>query len=52
VTEVTVSDVSQANRVLGGPAPIAVQRAAGLGRQTLTITSEGPIETPIVIVGP
>ena len=37
---------------LGGPAPVSVQRAAGLGQQTLIITSEAPIDAPIVILAP
>jgi hypothetical protein len=51
-TRVTVEDVSHSNRVLGGPAPVSIQRAAGLGHQTLIITSEAPIDAPIVILAP
>ena len=34
------------------PAPVSIQRAAGLGQQTLIITSEAPIDAPIVILAP
>ncbi len=51
-TRVTVEDVSHSNRALGGPAPVSVQRAAGFGQQTLIITSEAPIDAPIVILAP
>ena len=51
-TRVTVEDVSRANRVLGGPAPAAVYGAANRGDQTLIITSEAPIDAPIVILAP
>jgi len=50
-TRVTVEDVSHSNRALG-PAPVSIQRAAGLGHQTLIITSEAPIDAPIVILAP
>jgi hypothetical protein len=49
-TRVTVEDVSGADRTLGGPAPETVQAAAGHGRQTVTITSDAPIDVPIVIL--
>ena len=51
-TRVTVEDVSRANRVVGGPAPASVYRAANRGDQTLIITSEAPIDAPIVILAP
>ena len=49
---VTVEDVSRSNRTLGGPVPVSIERTAGLGRQTLIITSEAPIDAPIVILAP
>jgi hypothetical protein len=51
-TRVTVEDVSRSNRVLGGPAPVSVHRAASIGDQTVIITSEAPIDVPIVILAP
>jgi hypothetical protein len=51
-TRVIVEDVSHSNRALGGPAPVSIQRAAGFGQQTLIITSEAPIDAPIVILAP
>jgi len=51
-TRVTVEDVSHSNRALGGPAPVSILRAAGLGQETLIITSEAPIDAPIVILAP
>jgi hypothetical protein len=51
-TRVTVEDVSQSNRVVGGPAPVSILRAARPGQQTLIITSEAPIDAPIVILAP
>jgi hypothetical protein len=51
-TRVTVEDVSRANHVLGGPAPASVYQAASRGDQTLIITSEAPIDAPIVILAP
>jgi hypothetical protein len=52
MTRMTVEDVSHANRTLGGPAPVATLGAASLARQTVTITSEAPIDAPIVILTP
>ena len=50
---VTVEDVSHSNRLLGGPAPVSVQRGRpDVGQQTLIITSEAPIDAPIVILAP
>jgi hypothetical protein len=51
-TRVTVEDVSRSGRVLGGPAPVSLLRGASPGQQTLVITSEGPIDAPIVILAP
>ncbi|HEY7140659.1 MAG TPA: hypothetical protein VIE44_11205 [Methylomirabilota bacterium] len=48
----TVEDVSRSGRVLGGPAPVSLLRGASPGQQTLVITSEGPIDAPIVILAP
>jgi hypothetical protein len=50
VTRVTTEDVSRAGRVTGGAWPASSLRAAGPGQQTLTITGEAPIDTPIVIL--
>lgn len=51
-TRVTVEDVSHSNRAVGGPAPVSVQAGAGVGQQTLIVTSEAPIDAPIVILTP
>lgn len=51
-TRVTVEDVSQSNRAVGGPPPLSIQRAAGRGHRTLIITSEAPIDAPLVILVP
>ena len=51
-TRVTVEDVSRSSRTSGGAAPVSIQRTAGLGQQTLIITSEAPIDAPIVILAP
>ena len=48
----TVEDVSHSNRIVGGPAPLSVHGGAGLGQQTLIVTSEAPIDAPIVILTP
>jgi hypothetical protein len=50
-TRVTVEDVSASNRAADGPAPLSL-RSAGSGQATLVITSDAPIEAPIVILGP
>ena len=51
-TKIIVEDVSQSNRTLGGPAPVSALRTASSGQQTLIITSEAPIDAPIVILAP
>jgi hypothetical protein len=51
-TRVIVRDVSQSGRTLGGPAPVSTLSAAGRGQETLIITSEAPIDAPIVILAP
>jgi len=51
-TKIIVEDVSQSNRTLGGPAPVSALRTASPGQQTLIITSEAPIDAPIVILAP
>ena len=51
-TKIIVEDVSRANRTLGGPAPLSQSRTASPGQQTLIVTSEAPIDAPIVILGP
>jgi hypothetical protein len=51
-TRVTVTDVSRAGRVLGGPVSASSLQMAGSGQQSWTITSDGPIDAPIVILGP
>ena len=51
-TTIIVEDVSQSNRTVGGPAPVLVLRTASPGQQTLIITSEAPIDAPIVILAP
>jgi len=51
-TKILVEDVSQSNRTLGGPAPVSALRTASPGQQTLIITSEAPIDAPIVILAP
>src|SRR5262245_42461327 len=51
-TRVTVSDVSQSGRVLGGSPAVSPLRGAGRGQQTLVITSDAPIDAPIVILAP
>ena len=51
-TLVTVEDVSQAGRTPGSSAVVSIQRSAGRGQETLTITSEAPIDAPIVILVP
>jgi hypothetical protein len=51
-TSVTVEDVSHASRVVGGPAPLATLRTASPGQETVTLTSEAPIDAPIVILAP
>ena len=38
--------------VLGGPAPVSALKTASPGQQTLIITSEAPIDAPIVILAP
>jgi molybdopterin converting factor small subunit len=50
LTRVTTGDVSGAGRVTVGALPVSSLRTAGPGQQTVTITSEAPIETPIVIL--
>ena len=50
VTRVTTEDVSRAGRVTSGARPASSLRTAGPGQQTLTITGEAPIDTPIVIL--
>jgi hypothetical protein len=49
-TRVTTEEVSRAGRVAGGTFPVSSLHAAGSGQQTVTITSEAPIDTPIVIL--
>jgi hypothetical protein len=51
-TRVTVEDVSASNRAAGGPAPLTLLGTAGRGRQTLIVTSDAPIDAPIVILAP
>lgn len=51
-TQITVQDVSQSGRAVGGPAPVSVFQSAGPGQQTFIITSEAPIDAPIVILAP
>ena len=51
-TRVTVRDVSQSGRVLGGPPAASLLQGAGSGQQTFIITSEAPIDAPIVILAP
>jgi hypothetical protein len=51
-TQVTVRDVSQSEGVLGGPPPLSRLQSAGRGQQTFIITSEAPIDAPIVILAP
>jgi hypothetical protein len=51
-TRVTVRDVSQSGRTLGGPPAISMLQAAGRGQETFIITSEAPIDAPIVILAP
>ena len=51
-TRVIVSDVSQSGRVVGGAPASSLLRTAGPGQQTLIITSEAPIDAPIVILAP
>jgi hypothetical protein len=51
-TTIIVEDVSQSNRTVGGPAPVSAVRTASPGQQTLIITSEAPIDAPIVILAP
>ena len=50
-TRVTVEDVSGAGRAVGGPVATSIQRGAALGQQTWTMTSDAPIDAPIVILG-
>jgi hypothetical protein len=49
-TRITVEDVSHSNRTLGGPAPLATLRTAGTGQETVIVTSDAPVDTPIVIL--
>jgi hypothetical protein len=49
-TRVTVEDVSAAGRTLGNPVPVAIQATAGRGHHTVTVTNDGPIDVPIVIL--
>jgi hypothetical protein len=51
-TRVTVEDVSESNRTVGGAAPLSLQRSAGRGHATVIVTSDAPIDAPIVILGP
>jgi hypothetical protein len=51
-TRVIVKDVSQSSRTLGGTPAVAPLQAAGRGQQTLIITSDAPIDAPIVILAP
>ena len=51
-TRVTVSDVSQSGQLLGGRPPVSLLQGAGRGQQTFIITSEAPIDAPIVILAP
>jgi hypothetical protein len=51
-TRVIVRDVSQSGRTLGGPAPVSTLSTAGRGQETFIITSEAPIDAPIVILAP
>jgi hypothetical protein len=51
-TEITVQDVSQEVRDVGGPSPVSVSQTARIGQQTFIITSEAPIDAPIVILAP
>jgi hypothetical protein len=50
-TEVTVSDISHSGRAVGGPAVSAFQ-GASRGQQMFIITSDAPIDAPIVILAP
>ena len=51
-TKIIVEDVSRSNRTLGGPASVSALKTASPGQQTLIITSEAPIDAPIVILAP
>jgi hypothetical protein len=51
-TKIIVEDVSRSNRTAGGPAPVSAVRTASPGQQTFVITSEAPIDAPIVILAP
>jgi hypothetical protein len=51
-TRVTVEDVSESNRTVGGAPPLSLQRSAGRGHATLIVTSDAAIDAPIVILGP
>jgi len=51
-TRVIVSDVSQSGRAVGGPPALSMLSTAGRGQETFIITSEAPIDAPIVILAP
>jgi hypothetical protein len=51
-TRVIVSDVSQSVVTVGGPPVVSMGQVAGRGQQTFIITSEAPIDAPIVILAP
>ena len=51
-TRLTVRDVSRSQQTLGVPPATSVRQAASPGQQTFIITSEAPIDAPIVILGP
>ena len=51
-TQIIVNDVSQSVGTLGGPPAVSTSRTAGRGQQTFIITSEAPIDAPIVILAP
>jgi hypothetical protein len=51
-TRLIVRDVSRSGQTLGGPPAMSVRQAASLGQQEFIITSEAPIDAPIVILGP
>ena len=47
-----MQDVSRSPQTLGVPPAASVQQAVSPGQQTFIITSEAPIDAPIVILGP
>ena len=51
-TRVIVRDVSHSVGTVGGPPVVSMEQAAGRGQQTFVITSDAPIDAPIVILAP